>query len=172
MANPAPLRPFSVAKTVHGNSPWEQQFPEGASQTFKTGAVVQLDSNGFVIECTSPNPITILGVAAGDAHNSTPGGTDNILVWIADDETIFRGNVVGNTADSAAVTTLVDVGRGYGILKSTTAAGGDTWEINKTNVTNRCVVVVDLDPQDAVGATNGRLLFMFFSTVRQLDYTS
>lgn len=161
----APLRPISVAKTVHGNSPWTQLFQEAASQTFKTGAVVSLDSSGRVVEAGT-NPTGILGVAAGDAHNSTPAGTDSILVWIADDETIFRGNLSGTST-----TSLVDVGLGYGLTKDTTAPGGDTWEVVKS-VTNRRVIVVDLDPQDAVGTVNGRVLFMFLSLFRTLDYTS
>lgn len=166
----SPLRPISVAKTVHGNSPWEQQFQEAASQTFKTGAVVTLDANGRVIEAGT-NPLRILGVAAGDAHNSTPAGTDNILVWIADDETIFRANI--STASTPNTTALTDVGSGLAITKDTAAPGGDTWELVKpADPTNRRVIVVDLDPQDALGNVNGRLLFMFFSQFRILDYTS
>lgn len=154
-------RPIYVAKTVHGNSPWTQEFPEAASQTFLTGAIVTLNSTGHVVEAAA-DEVRILGVAAGAAHNDTVAATSKMLVWIADDETIFAANVSGTS-----VTALPDIGRGFGIVKET------YWHVDKTDTTNRRVITVDLllGP-DAVGDTNGHHLFMFLSLNRALSYTS
>lgn len=159
-------RAIQVAKTVHGNSPWTQEFQEAASQTFLTGAIVTLDGSGRVVEA-GVDPARILGVAAGNAHNDLVTGTSKILVWIADDETIFVGNLSGSS-----ITALTDVGAGYGVVKDTTAPGGDVWEVDKTDIANKRVIVVDLDTRDNIGDTNGRVLFMFFAQYRILSYTS
>jgi len=154
-------RRMEVAKTIHGNSPWTATFPEAASQTFKLGAIVTLNASGHVVECGA-DPTQILGIACGDAHNDSVAATSTVAVWIADDETLFVGNLSGTS-----VTALTDVGMGYGVVKD-----GNNWHVDKTDVANRRVIVVELDSRDAVGDTNGRVLFMFFSQFRRLSYTS
>jgi hypothetical protein len=158
-------RRIEVAKTVHGNSPWTQLFPEAASQTFKLGAVVTLVA-GMAQEAGA-NPTRILGIAAEDGHNDPIAGHSYLTVWIADDETIFVANLAG-----AQTTAITDVGAGYAILKDTGAPGGDVWEVDKSDSTNRRVIVVDLDRRDNIGDEAGRVLFMFFSMFRVLSYTS
>jgi len=160
------LRALSVSKTVHGNSPWTQTFPEAASQTFKGGAIVSLDANGRVIEAGT-DPARVLGVAASDGANDSVAGNSQTTVWVADDETIFVGNLSSNAPTTTA---QVDIGRGYGVFKE--ASTGTPWTVDKSDLTNRRVIVVDLDRRDAVGDTNGRVLFMFFSQFRALAYTS
>src|SRR6266850_2656830 len=153
-----PLRTFNVAKTIHGNSPWTLTFPEAASQTFKLGALVALDSAGNIAECGA-DPTGILGVVAADASGTT--GAD-VTVWIADDETVFVGNLSGTSTSDRR-----DVGKDFGVVKT-----GNNWLIDKTDLANRRVVIVDLDRRDAVGDTNAREHFVFFSQFRQLSSTS
>ena len=155
------LRCLEVAKTIHGNSPWELGLPEAASQTWKKGAILTLNANGYVVEAGA-DPARILGVACADGQNLASNGLKDCLVWIADENTVFVGNLSGSS-----VTELVDRGRGYGVVKT-----GNNWHVDKTDLTNRRVVVVDLDPRDNVGDTNGRVHFMFFSQFRAMSYTS
>lgn len=155
------LRAFEIAKTIHGNSPWEMAYPEAASQTWKKGAVLTLNSSGYVVEAGA-DPARILGVACADGQNLATAGLKNCLVWVADAETMWVGNLSGSS-----VTELVDVGRGYGLVKV-----GNNWHVDKTDLANRRVIVVELDDRDNVGDTNGRVRFMFFSQFRALQYTS
>lgn len=154
-------RGLYVAKTVHGNSAWTQQFPEAASQTFLTGAIVTLNGSGHVVEAGA-DPVRILGVAAEPGHNDSVAANSKLQVWIADDETIFVGNLSGTS-----ISALTDVGAGFGVVKE-----GNYWLIDKTDVANRRVIVVELDQRDNVGDTNARERFMFFSQFRILSYTS
>lgn len=155
------LRALEIAKTIHGNSPWEMAYPEAASQTWKKGAVLTLNANGYVIEA-SADPARILGVACQDGQNTATDGLKDCLVWIADAESMFVGNLSGSS-----VTALVDVGRGYGLVKT-----GNNWHVDKTDLTARRVIVCELDNRDNVGDTNGRVRFIFFSQFRALAYTS
>lgn len=154
-------RSFEVCKTIHGNSPWEMGYPEAATQTWKKGAVLTLDASGRVVEAGA-DPARILGVACADGQNLATAGLKDALVWIADGNTMFVGNLSGTS-----VTELVDVGRGYGVVKV-----GTIWEVDKTDLANRRVIVTELDNRDPVGSINGRVRFMFFPQFRALAYTS
>lgn len=155
------LRALEVAKTIHGNSPWTGEFPEAASQTFKKGAIVTFNSSGHVVEAGA-DPVQVLGVAAEDASNDSVAANSKTTVWIADDETIFVGNLSGTST-----TAQTDIGAGYGLVKT-----GNNWHVDKTDVANRREIIVDLDPRDSVGDTNGRVHFIFFGSFRRLSYTS
>lgn len=161
-------RAISVVKTIHGNSPWTQRFREAASCTFKAGELVILDGSGYVT-VSGTDPASILGVAAEDAHNYSATGVNNtISVWVADDETIFKGNVI----NGSAVTALTQVGIDYGVTIS-----GSTWHVDLAKVgTSSRVTVVDLsanyDGSEAIGDTNGTVHFLFKGWFRRLDHTS
>lgn len=154
-------RRIEVAKTVTGNSPWGHDLPEAASQTFKLGAILGVNSAGHITEAAT-DEVRIMGVAAEDGHNDSVAGNSRVKFWVADDETIFIANVSGTS-----VTHLTDVGRSFGIVKE-----GNNWHIDKTDTTNRRVIIVDYDRRDTLGDTNGRLHFMFLSLNRALAYTS
>lgn len=154
------LRAIEVAKTVSGNSPQTLTFPEAASQSFKRGAFVFLSAAGKVTVIASATPGTILGVAAMDAT----GVTDTpILVWIANFDTIFTGNLTSSTAGTA--TAITDVARSYGIISVT-----PNWTIDKAGT--RRVNVLGLDHRDQVGDTGGRVLFQVNGLYTQLLATS
>lgn len=157
-----PLRPLEVIGSISGNSPQKLSFQEAASQTFKKGAVVALNSSGLLIEA-SDNPTNVVGVAEQDGHNYTATSTTNRCeVTIANTDTIFMGNLSGSS-----VTALLDIGKGYSIAKT-----GNNWHVVKTDLTNRRVRVIQLDPRDAVGDTNGRVWFQFHAAASYLTYTS
>ena len=168
MAN-VTLRAIEVAKTISGNSPQTLSFPEGASQTFKRGAFVQLDATGRVIVIASATPAAILGVASMDATGTA--GSD-IIVWIANDDTVFVANLT--TAGVALATQWPDVSRTYGIINV-----GNNWHIDKAGT--RRVLILDLDRRDnlpattggsALGDVGGREHFMVLGNFAQLAATS
>ena len=157
------IQRMEVARTVSGNSPHTLSFLEAASQTFKKGDIVTFDADGYV-KVGVGNEARILGVAAEDAHNDSVRGTSDIAVWVANDDTVFRGN-------SNSATNLLMQGRSFQITTSSTKWVIDT-NTGPPASGNRRVVCLRLDPLDAVGDTNGRLEFMFHPTASALSYTS
>ena len=158
-----PIQAMEVAKTVSGNSPFTMSFPEAATQTFKKGAVVSFNQDGY-LTVGSGNEERIVGVAAEDGHSGTTAGQYSCVVWIAYDDTIFRANV-------DTTTSLLDPGRSYQI-----EASGNFWIIDKSagipSTANRRVIVMRLDPRDAVGDTQGRVEFVFHPQACALQFTS
>lgn len=153
-----PIRPY---KTFSGGPPFRMAVPEKASQTFYKGAVVVADTAGKITEA-SADPTRILGVAEEDGHNvSSPTDSDVCHFAVASPDTLFVGNVTTTTA-------LTDIGASYGITKS-----GNYWHVDKTKAdTSRRVRIVDLDPRDAVGDTQGRVIFQFIDNFTGMSYTS
>lgn len=173
-------RRIEVAKTVSGNAPFLLQLPEAASQTFKMGAVVKLNSSGQVIAGTfdgSTDDTQILGVAAEDANNiASPLFSDLIGVYIANDDTVFIGSLFTNQT-----TAWTDLGATYGIR--TVAVGSQTiYTIDKTKVggatDKRRVIVLDLDSRSGlpaiggVGDVHGQVHFQFLDVYTKMSYTS
>ena len=168
MAN-VTLRALEVARTVSGNSPQTMSFPEAASQTFKRGALVYLDSSGRVAVATA-SQAAFLGVASHDASGTA--GTD-VIVWIANDDTLFVGNLT--SAGAITATSWSDITRNYGVI-----AVGNNWHVDKAGA-NRRVIVLDLDRRDGLPATTGapatgdvgaRVHFMILGNFTQLYATS
>lgn len=156
-------RRIEPVRTVSGNSPRTLVLPLGATQTFKTGEIVQL-SAGYVQVCGSANPTAIVGVAAEDATSGT-AGQYTIKVWLADRDTIFVGNVGAGSTQTTAVTLR---GMGAGLYDD-----GSVWLVDTAQTgTNTRVQIVDLDTRDTVGDTTGRVHFSFKSPYFQLGSTS
>lgn len=152
----ATQRAAAVGKACSGGPPWSMQFYEAASQTFKKGALVTLDGSGNLIECSTPSPDRILGMALADATNTT-ASTNLIGVAIADDQTQFSFNLVAGEATSRAL-----IGGRYGLVKS--ASAPLNWQI-ETNystiaVTSHRVIVTELELAygEKVGDTGARVL--------------
>jgi hypothetical protein len=173
-------RRIEVAKTISGNNPFTLWFPEAASQTFKAGAVVKLNSSGQVIAGTfdgSNDDVQILGVAAADASNLTTALFSNqIPVYIADDDTVFIGSLY-----TSQTTAWTDIGSAVGIR--TVAVGSQTiYCIDKTKVggspDKRRVIVIDLDTRSGLPAIGGvgdvqaQVHFQFLDAFTKMSYTS
>jgi len=153
-----PVRPY---KTISGNAPFVLAIQEAATQTFTVGALVIQGAAGKMAE-GGANPARILGVAEEPGHNvAAPGVQDVTHLAMANSDTLFVGNVITTTA-------LSDIGNRYGVTKV-----GSNWQIDKskTGATAR-IIIVDLDPRDAIGDTQGRLLFMFMADFTAFASTS
>ena len=144
MAN-VTLRALEVARTVSGNSPQTMSFPEAASQTFKRGALVYLDTSGRVAEAVA-SQAAFLGVASHDASGTA--GTD-VIVWICNDDTLFVGNLTN--AGAILATSWNDITRNYGVIKV-----GNNWHVDKAGSSRR-VIILDLDRRDGLPSITGSI---------------
>lgn len=157
------IGPFRVYQTYSGGPSFRIAVPELASQTFKRGAIVVAGTGGKITE-GSADPTRILGVAEEDAHNvAVPTDADVCHFAVANEDTLFVGNV-----STGQTTALTDIGGSYGVTKV-----GDNWTIDKTKATtSRRVRIINLDPRDAVGDIQGRLIFQFLGDYSGYIYTS
>jgi len=158
------LRRIEAAYTVSGNNPYTLVHPEAANQTYKNGAILVRNASGHVIEATSPNPVSILGVAEADALNDAVAANSNARINVANDDTVFRANV-----STAQVTALTDLGGIFGLIKV-----GTLWHIDKTAVgtSGRVIIVGYYLGEDVIGDIQGRLLFIFSQRFSALSSTS
>lgn len=108
-----------------------------------------------------PNQSSAVNIAHG-----APFSDGRQIVYIADDDTIFEGQV-DNSAAGAYATLLTQVGSQFGMTKD--ATGHWYVDLNKTTVgTNTVVVIVALHPNDGAGVNGGRVWFKFLDTVQQI----
>ena len=84
-------------------------FPEAASQSFKTGEFVELNTNSQVNSCASGDVLTI-GIAQGDATGVTNADCE---VLLANDDTTFEMTISGGSDPTFAIT---DMGVLYALL--------------------------------------------------------
>jgi len=92
-------------------------------------------------------------------------------VWVADDDTVFIGNMQRAGVDLATAQTFV--GQNFGINKITSGVGAGFWMVD-ADLTNhpRRVLCIDLDPRDNIGDLAGRIHFIFLGVFRKLSATS
>ena len=160
-------------KTLTGMSIPRESFPEAASQTFKKGALVYLVA-GYLTECPA-DPTLIMGVATEAAHNTT-AGLYNIVIELAHPDTLFLGNIDTQASEGAGATAAADVGKMYGV--KSLAASPYQWYVDKTDVTNKRVVIWKIwdAVQDgvpmAVTDTIGWVVFSFDPAYFQGSHTS
>jgi hypothetical protein len=160
--------PIEVVRTISGNSPWLLQYPEFSGQTWMTGAILTMNATGYIVEATSPNPLRILGVAAEPGHNYAATDAINNLcrVWLADDDTIFRGSLT-----TGQTSTLLTPGFAFGLVKT-----GNFWCLDNsltsaTHANFRAIGIIN-DPRNAVGDVQASIQFMFNQNTTMMLYTS
>lgn len=162
------LVPLLVVGTLSGNAPEIREYPEAASQTFVKGEAVYLDGAGRVAEFTASvddGSTRFLGFAAGDGSNTTAGAV-NTPVYIANDDTIFEGNIYHGTAASA-ITALTDVATLLP-LKQLTTTGLGIIAVDKEDTASQIdsCRIIQLSPKDTVGDTYGRVWFVIEAAAR------
>jgi len=140
------IRPRRLARTI-GN------IPEGATQSYKNGAVVVLNAGKVVKGASDPAANTVLGVAADAASAVTDGKG---IIYAADENAEF----IGNVQDTGALA-LANVGLACGLVLD---AGRDIFRVDLSDTTNLVVRVTELI--DAVGDINGAVVFKFLNAAR------
>lgn len=142
-----------------------------SGQVFKAGAPVVLGSGGEISEIASKAATEIYGVVTADADSydwaaDTHGKVlPKIPVALAGEE--FHGTLLGTFANA-------DIGGEFGLSKQ-----GDTWVVDKSETTDKRVVVTGIDPiainDDGVtvevkaGDINVPISFMFLPAYRQVN---
>jgi len=135
---------------VAGPCPDVIQVPEGASQTFRKGDLLELTSGKATV--ADADDAAILGVALTPATGTTD---EPILVALANENNVFSMNAYHATPASA-VTAVTDISVKYAVV-----AVSSNWHIELSDTTNTRVRVIDFDRRHAVGDTYGRLLVKF-----------
>lgn len=141
---------IEVAHNV--GKPVVRHYAEKALQTFKRGAILILDANGFATE-GGADPANILGVANEDGGNKAADGDRKVEVILPGKDTFFIGNIGG-----AVATAQSQLLKAFGVVKE-----GNNWHIDTADVTATRVVLEDfiLRPDMVLGDTNGLALFTF-----------
>jgi hypothetical protein len=142
---------------------------EAASQTFKDGGTVVNAVAGYITDCGSDTPGTILGVPAQDANNSTAGAYST-TVTLANTTNVFAANVLESSladhvlvASDLFVTMAIqrDTSNNRLFLNASTKAG-----------TSCRVFTLGVAQNTDIGDTNGRVLFTFLPNFSQSLGTS
>lgn len=155
-------------KTISGNPPQILTLLEGASVAAKMGELARV-LNGYVVEC-GDDPDDILGFFAEDAHNQASDGLKSVQVWVANDDTIFEGNISNAGANVALL--QAHLFGNYSLYRDTTNSQVD---VDVGDTTNKLVVIVDWpkdDKRGIVGDTNARVWFMVLTAHQQLTTAS
>lgn len=162
-------RTFEFDRTIGTVSgPFILELDEAASQTYLKGAVLALNSSGYVIEAASANPSSIIGVALEPGKNTSAAGEKKARFMVANQNTVFSGSL-NTTSDRR------DVGKGFQIVKT-----GNLWLVDKAaaaggaTAANKRVLCIghDLSNGVVIGDTNPRIFFIFFGANSALTATS
>jgi hypothetical protein len=129
-----------------------ENFPEAASQTFRVGDVLILQTSadkGHQVKISGADPAsgTVVGIAAEAAS-----GVENtsIGVWVLDEKGEFLACV-----QDASTLDFDQVGDEYGIVADATNL---IWRVDTTETTAKVFRVIKLAPGYSHGDTNGKLI--------------
>jgi hypothetical protein len=128
---------FRSVRTIFGTPIPKQHFPEGATETFKKGAVCFVGTDGMLTECAAA-PALVMGIATADAKNTTAEGKVNQIVELASPGVLYRGYLDTIASEGTGVGTLAMIGQAHGVVKSAT---GGIWFVSTTDITNDQVVI-------------------------------
>jgi len=150
------------------------KYPEAATQTFKAGDFLTINSTGQVaiaVAATSTyasadvDTTNIIGMALNDASGTT---NTPVSVVVATETTLFL--VQATKSGGSEVTATSHLNKKYD-LAHYQVGGVNGWGYTTDDTTAPNVVVVELytAPGEAVGDTNGRAWVKILSTKRQFE---
>lgn len=164
-------------KNSRGTPALVRTFPEGASETFKKGALLHYDeSENGVVEVARtagvPDAATLLGIALEDATGTS--GTDiDVLIPGVDDVFVVA---VASDADTPEAPTIDMIGDLVGIVKLSTTGGAGTEYVANSAATTFAKVIgfygPDQEKRGGINATfsaGDRVLIQFISSVVSSD---
>ena len=134
------------------------EYPEEASQTFKYKAPVVFDGSSGEIEIAVDTGF-LYGLSLLAATGTT--GT-SIPVQVLTPNSVWAGTL--STAGATVITALTDVGQQYSWILSTVTGETAKTVVDQADTTTPHCLIIALDPRDAVGDNNGRVLFMWERT--------
>lgn len=147
------LTPLKASSLRLGGAFPSEHGIEGASQSWKAGAVLKA-SSGKIIEATADDVADLLGISLSAASGTTDNPVHFVPAW---PEILFEGNLEDQAnSDHALVQANL-----YGRFALQKTAGG-IWYLDENDTTNDATVVVRLDPSiGAIGDIRARVLFQF-----------
>lgn len=159
--------PCRVGYTISGNSPEVREAPEGASQTYKAGAILFKSATALrALPTASISRVDcgqgIAGLSLADAGNNTVSTTLTRYV-VANDDTVFLTNIASRTSVATATLAYRYIGTAcQGSINSS------RFYVNVKMVaaTNSICVIRDFVRPDTVGDTYGRVYFQFLRAAR------
>lgn len=166
------LAPARQCLEASGADPFVIELDEAATQTFKIGGVLGLNSSGYVAEIASVSDATakVVGVALRGGQSGTAAGDKKSSIVVARPDTIFEANLYHGTANSAIASRMY-IGRTFPMKKI-----NNNWHIDiETAITasNRLAMVVGFNPDDVIGTDiYHRARFVFLSDKCALSATS
>jgi hypothetical protein len=145
---------------------------EAASQTFPQGWIVYNPGTGYVSDPASDTPVSILGVAAQDAHNLGSATAQNLAVDFANGTTIFAANVLqASLADH--VLAQSDLLTPMAIQRDTVSTPNKIYlNASTKSGANTRVFTLRTAQGTSIGDTNGRVTFVFLPNYIQSMGTS
>ncbi len=163
-----------VWKSPHGGHTMTEHFPLEASETFRKGEFVSLNTSGELTESADdPVDADLLGVAAGDGdtgiENPLTGvdyaADDFIPVYLPDTHTIFKtGNFATDGAGTSAAPTADNIGDEAGF---TLASGVWSVDVGATNNLARIMDVLDANNDPIISSGNAGTQVTFVIVAHQ-----
>lgn len=160
---------IGVSKTLLSTfSPAPLSFKEAASQTFKSGGLLQAD-NGYLsaIAASDPPAGLIFGIAAEPGHDAAANGDKDVLFYLAHPDIVFVGNITN--AGSDVVLAQTHTGMAYGLYYD---SANKYYYVDVGDEANKRVRILDVAPGSKVGDTNARVQFVFCSSSDRVYSTS
>lgn len=169
---------INYVKNVYGGGALYRRLPEGASESYKKGALLHYDlsENGIVEVARTSGAVsaaTMYGIAREDASGTTATEQDVLIPRPGD---IFSASLASDQ-DTPVAPDIDNVGQTYGIVKlSTTGGAGTEYVVNEGDTSTVLVKVIDLDPRDVEKrgdrsslVAGDRVLFQFINSVLSSD---
>lgn len=149
-------------RNSNGSPQFVRKFPEAASQTFKAGQILVWDTSDEAVKLATVTTVAAIGIALEDASGTTGNEVHVQLIRRGD---IYSVSVCNDGATDDSDTAFIGIAYGW---KASTQTG-ETAKIclDTNNTTNDWLTVLDLDPRDPDGTTDGRVLVEFLATVTE-----
>lgn len=146
------VKTFELTEFGESDAGWVFSYKEDASMSFKKKDPVVLEDGSGQVE----NAVETAGFLGLALENASGVENTDILVLVVNRHMIFSCSVSNNGA--AQATALSQVGRRYGYIKSSVTGSTNLTTVDINDTTNDNWEVIALDPRDAVGDINGRVL--------------
>lgn len=136
--------------------------PEAASETFIKGAVL-INAAGYLSQGAADLTSGIIGIAAEPAHNDASAGLHNIRYWPALPGAVFEATLEDETNNNHVLVAADRFAKRALQYDST----NKRWYIDENDAGATAAIIVGF--KDAVGATKGRVYFVFELSALLID---
>lgn len=133
-----------------------RSYPVKASETFKKGDPVILDTNGQVL--AAPDNGNLIGIALQDAPSTALAAT---RVLVVSDDMLFSASQSNAGATQNSAQTQVGLQCSY--IKSTITGHTAKMTVDTADTTTPSIEIIDLDPRDPAATADGRVIFRFLN---------